>query len=734
MSILACVLAAVAAICVYACVAHVFAARHPWFRGVHLIFAALALMAAVHATAHIAVYFAGDVADYVLAERYANLSGAFAMALVPWLVQGYFAAGNRWVAIVMSAFYALSGVIYELAAIGSASRPEPLLERITLPWGEVATIHRLPVVPLAAWIFWAVSLLLLGYIAALCASQRHLRGSLQAIAMAGSISALMLALAGNMLILAGQLDFIFLGEFGFLALVLTMMRLLSGEESYRAMIGQASVGIFVVSATGRFLDANRIGCTMLARSRAELRKLQLQEILVTGRGATHGVRSTQAMSRGDGTTVLADISSQRLSDGRTLCIALNVTEAVRIETALRLLAESGPAEDTAAFIESCTATLAQAFGARHAAASVMDGTGSARILGQWPARPGFEQSYALADSPCARLSAERRSMYLTGLAAEFPAHAPFAGCTSGAYLGAAILSSAGTVTGVVEVWDETPFVVGAGSQQILEIFAHRIGAELERAAADRGLRELTATLEARVAARTSELARANEELEAFSYSVSHDLREPVRAVDAHAAMLAEEAGPALDDGARRHVERIAQAARRMRDLIAGLLQLAQLSHQPPRSLQIVDLSQVATHTMELLQERDRDGRSVEFVCAPGIRVNTDPTGIGVVVTNLIENAWKYSSRVDRARIEFGVQQQEKQRVYFVRDNGVGFEMQHAKRLFRPFQRLHAQDEYPGSGIGLATVERLVRRLGGRVWTESAPGQGATFYFTLDSDS
>jgi signal transduction histidine kinase/PAS domain-containing protein len=728
MSILACVLAAVAAICVYACIAHVFAARHPWFRAVHLTFAALALMAAVHATSHIAVYTADGVAQYVAAERYANLSGALAMALVPWLVRGYFAAGSRWIAILMSAFYALSGILYELTAIGSRSRPAPLLEKIVLPWGETATIHRLPEVPIAAWLFWGVSLLLLGYIAALCAGQRQRRGSLPAVAMAASICVLMLTLAANMLILARQLDCIFLGEFGFLALVLTMMRLLSGEESYRAMIGQASVGIFVLSAAGRFLDANRVGCSMLARTRAELRSLTLKEVVVDGQVAPPGPRATHPLRRGDGTTVLADISSQQLSDGRILCVALNVTETVRIETALQLLAESGPAQDTASFAERCAETLAQAFCAGHGAVSVVDQrSGTATMLGQWPPRrePG---GYPLAGAPSALLTAERRSMYVTGLATAFPTHAPFAACASGGYLGAAILNSAGAVTGVVEVWDEAPFAVGPGSQQILETFAHRIGAELERAAADRELRELTATLEGRVAARTSELEQANEELEAFSYSVSHDLRAPVRAVDAHAAMLLTEAGTVLDDSARKHVERIVQASRRMRDLINGLLQLARLSHQP-RNLQMVDLSQLATHAMELLHERDRE-RRVEFACAPAVRANTDPTTVGVVLNNLLENAWKYSARTAHARIEFGVQREGTRTVYFVRDNGVGFEMQHARRLFKPFQRLHAQGEYAGMGIGLATVERLIRRVGGQVWAESAPDQGATFYFTL----
>jgi hypothetical protein len=133
--------------------------------------------------------------------------------------------------------------------------------------------------------------------------------------------------------------------------------------------------------------------------------------------------------------------------------------------------------------------------------------------------------------------------------------------------------------------------------------------------------------------------------------------------------------------------------------------------------------------MELLQERDRE-RRVEFVCAPGVRASTDPTAAGIVLNNLIENAWKYSSRVAHARIEFGVQRDAAAAVYFVRDNGAGFDMQYAKRLFKPFHRLHAPGEYPGSGIGLATVERLVQRVGGRVWAEGVPGQGATFYFTL----
>ena len=136
--------------------------------------------------------------------------------------------------------------------------------------------------------------------------------------------------------------------------------------------------------------------------------------------------------------------------------------------------------------------------------------------------------------------------------------------------------------------------------------------------------------------------------------------------------------------------------------------------------------------MELLQERDRE-RRVDFVCAPGVRASTDPTGIGVVLTNLIENAWKYSSRVAHAHIEFGVQRAGRSaRSTSCATTAPASRCSTPSGLFKPFQRLHGPDEYPGSGIGLATVERLIRRLGGRVWVESAPDQGATFYFTLDA--
>jgi light-regulated signal transduction histidine kinase (bacteriophytochrome) len=166
----------------------------------------------------------------------------------------------------------------------------------------------------------------------------------------------------------------------------------------------------------------------------------------------------------------------------------------------------------------------------------------------------------------------------------------------------------------------------------------------------------------------------------------------------------------------------------MRELIDGLLTLARLSHQQQR-IQRVDLTALAEQAMQLLRDKDPT-RSVDFRCAPNVIAHADSTATSVLLTNLLENAWKYSSRVAAARIEFGVTHDGDEPVYFVRDNGVGFDMQHAKHMFEPFRRLHSHDDFPGSGVGLATVQRIVKRHNGRLWADSIEGQGATFYFTL----
>lgn len=240
------------------------------------------------------------------------------------------------------------------------------------------------------------------------------------------------------------------------------------------------------------------------------------------------------------------------------------------------------------------------------------------------------------------------------------------------------------------------------------------------------LHALRESLEARVEQRTAELAAANRELETFSYSVSHDLRAPLRAISGFARALREHVGETLDDGGTHYLTRIEASAIRMGQLIDELLGLSRVARAPVVRRQ-VDVSALAETVRGTLEDR------VRWTIQPGITASADPGLLRIALENLLGNAVKFSRETASAHVEVGVQAHGNERVFFVRDNGAGFDMAHAKNLFGPFQRLHATSRFEGSGIGLATVQRIIARHGGRIWAESQPEQGATFYFTLGSE-
>jgi PAS domain S-box-containing protein len=240
------------------------------------------------------------------------------------------------------------------------------------------------------------------------------------------------------------------------------------------------------------------------------------------------------------------------------------------------------------------------------------------------------------------------------------------------------------------------------------------------------IRHLNLDLEERVRERTTQLEATNRELEAFCYSVSHDLRAPLRAVRGFTEMLLEHYGGQLDVRGQDFLSRVRDASSKMNELVEDLLRLSRVTRGEVRD-QDIDLSAIAEEIAAEMKKEEP--RAVEMVIAPDLRAHGDERLVRVVLDNLLRNAWKFTSRCANARIEFG-QTHDANAALFVRDNGVGFDMAYAGRLFGVFQRLHSAGEFPGSGVGLAIVQRVVNRHGGRVWAESRPGEGATFYFTL----
>ena len=235
-------------------------------------------------------------------------------------------------------------------------------------------------------------------------------------------------------------------------------------------------------------------------------------------------------------------------------------------------------------------------------------------------------------------------------------------------------------------------------------------------------------LEELVSERTQELEDVNRELEAFAYSVSHDLRAPLRSIDGFSYALEEECGDVIGDLGTDYLRRVRSASQRMGKLIDDILQLARMT-RGDMQWSSVDMSKLANEAVDRLREAD-PGRQADVRVAPGMRVAGDRTLLGVLMDNLVGNAWKYTSEKDRACIEIGVLERDKQPVYFIKDNGAGFDMRYADKLFGIFQRLHKADEFEGTGIGLATVQRIVHRHNGRVWAEAEVDRGATFFFTL----
>jgi PAS domain S-box-containing protein len=520
------------------------------------------------------------------------------------------------------------------------------------------------------------------------------------------------------------------------------------ERRYQALARIAPVGIFRTDAAGHCIYTNEYWCQLAgipaeqalgegwsAALHAEDRERVFAEWYQTAKNQVPFTTECR-FQRPDGRTasVLVQATAEHDSEGNVLGYVGTVTDITTqkyTEAAIRHIAAGVSVAGAKQYFGQLVLKLAQLFGADYAFVGVLDKKDSNRVNTYAVCAHGKlvnNLSYHLKHTPCAEVVGRRTRSYRTAVQAAFPDDTQLSGMGVDSYVGTPMFDSSGTPIGLLAVMDSKPMDEHEKLQPVMEIFAARTGMEIERQLIEDELRVHRDHLEELVSERTHELQVVNRELEAFAYSVSHDLRAPLRAIDGFSHALEEDCADAVGELGRSYLSRVRAASQRMGVLIDDILQLSRVNRNDMQ-WSTVDMSKLATEVVERLREAEPE-RQVEVQVAPGIQVRSDRVLLEVVLENLIGNAWKYSGGREHAHIELGVQVRERGLVYFVKDNGVGFDMRYADKLFGIFQRLHKVDEFEGTGIGLATVSRIIDRHKGRVWAEAELDKGATFFFTL----
>lgn len=416
-----------------------------------------------------------------------------------------------------------------------------------------------------------------------------------------------------------------------------------------------------------------------------------------------------------------------------LSSAVNISDQKRREALLIDMAKGLSAETGEVFFHSAVQHLGKAIAADLVMVGETGPDGTVRSLAMMQDGELLPNiSYELAGTPCDQvMGGSDLCVYDDGIQALFPQDQFLVDGRYRAYAGAALRDADGSSIGIVNAFWRQPQTASPDRDALMQIFASRITAELVRLRRDREIQRLNETLEQRVNERTDQLRATNAELESFGYSVSHDLQSPLRSIEGFSVLLARQLKGRLSAEEERLFERVRVNVVRMHELINDLLALARAS-KGKLVLEQVDLSALAEQVLAQLRQRDPQ-RQVEVSIQRGVSARCDSKFARIILENLLGNAWKYSRNTADASISFGAlpTREGGRKMLFVRDNGAGFDMAYADSLFKPFHRLHHETEFEGSGIGLATVHRILERHGGTIRGESAEGAGACFYFSFD---
>lgn len=512
----------------------------------------------------------------------------------------------------------------------------------------------------------------------------------------------------------------------------------NADASYRALFATAMDGIVILSPQWTFVDLNPAACTFMGYERSELLGRSVTTVFSPEELERNPIRPERqwtvverVLTRKDGTRRAIEVQAGPMPDGNILVIARDISERKRYESMLVNIARGVSAELGDAFFQSLVGHLARELEADFAFIAKLTYPDRKRFrtlafVADGASAPNFE--YAVAGSPCASVLERRGTVvYPAGVAERFPLDGGLRRLGVEGYIGADLQAADGSPIGVLVVMHRKPLERPRIWSSMIEIFAARAAAEIERARAERLVRRTNESLERTVRERTAQLEDANRDLESFNYSISHDLRQPLNAIAGFAELLRDAGAGTGAQRRQEFVREIEANAERMEGMIGALMQLARAGRGPLAKAQ-VDMRALVE---SVLREQGANAPLEAIVEVGDLPpVLGDAVLLRQVWSNLIGNALKYSSKQAAPRVRIWGARHGDDIEYAVSDNGVGFDMRHAERLFEVFQRLPSAASFEGSGVGLAIVQRIVRRHGGRLIPESKPGRGATFRFTL----